>query len=198
MPPICAVLRAATVLAVAMVLTQSAAWARGRPMSAAEKQEMEQRQIAQAELACKAGNEKGFFHALIQSAAARARFTAHVVDFIESDGRGEARSFKIAGAHYDRFPIRMVDYDWKATSPVKPGDNDEYIVMAFRKSEQNRISVEWTRVHYRGAGDGDGRGNPYDLDGKPYNPARPGHGRIVLLPKEGCWEIAADIRNLKR
>lgn len=173
--------------------------ARGPRMSEAEKRQFEQQQIEQAAQACKTSDEKAFFGLMVQSEAVRRRFTGQTVDYAEIDAKGNAHRTPIARDAYDRFPLRMVDFQWRSAFPLKPGDDQEHVVTVISTDPSGQIVVEWTRVHFRAPFVGEENlGTPYDLDGRRYNPARPGHGQLLLLRVEDCWQLAADIRRTRR
>ena len=182
-----------------LLLSADPLWARGPRMSESEKLQFEQLRVQQAEQACKESNYKAFFSLMVQSEVVRRKFTAEKVEYSEIGARGSTRNTVIARLDYDRFPIRMLDYQWRSARPLKPGDDQEQIVAELSTDQSGRVTVEWTRVHYRAPLKGEGSlGTPYDLDGKRYNAARPGHGRLVLSPAGNCWQLSADIRRASR
>ncbi|BBU63819.1 hypothetical protein MSC49_37540 (plasmid) [Methylosinus sp. C49] len=157
--------------------------------------EWEQLQLEQATLACQSRNYRKLFEAMIQSAAVRKKYAAPQIDYEERRKKSETLKSEIPKERYDKFPIQMFDFYWKTTVPAKPGDKDEYVMMEFNQSQNNQISVDWTRVHYRGPHVGEeSLGTAYDLDGKPYRPGRRVDGQLLLYPTKDCWVLVADIR----
>lgn len=187
--------RLLVVLALPQIL--SAEPARGgaeNPLAERDRQELEQ-----ATLACQSRSYKELFWAMIRSAAVRKKFAAPQIDYEERGENSEMRKSAIPRESYDKFPIQMFDFYWKSTVPARPGDKDEYVMMEFDQSQSNQISVDWTRVHYRGrSAGGDDLGTPFDLDGKPYRPGRRVDGQLLLYPTNDCWELVADIRYRRR
>lgn len=189
----------ATLGLLAVLLSAEPLSARGPRMSEAEKRNFEQQQVSQAQQACKNSDYKAFFGLMVQSEAVRRHFTAEKVEYAEVDARGAGRSTFILREAYDRFPIRMVDFQWRSARPLRPGDTDEHVITVMTRSSTNHVAIEWTRVHYRAPFKGEeSLGTPYDLDGKRYNAERPGHGKLLLLPVGDCWQLSADIRRTAR
>lgn len=188
-------LRLLVALALPHILSAEPAWGGAeKPLA-----EWERQQLEQAALACQSRSYKELFWAMIQSVAVREKYAAPQIDYEERGENSEMRKSAIPKESYDKFPIQMFDFYWKATVPAKPGDKDEYVVMEFNQSQSNQISVDWTRVHYRGqSAGGDDLGTPFDLDGKPYRPGRRVDGRLLLYPTKDCWELVADIRYRRR
>lgn len=171
------------------------ALARGPKMSEEERQRFEAQQVEQAALACKGADHRAFVNLFIQSQAVRRAFTMERVDYAEAGGAAAA----IPRTAYDRFPIRMVDFQWRPAAPLKRGDQDEHILTTLSLTKANSILVEWTRVHYRAPFSGEENlGTPYDVEGKRYDPQRPGHGTLLFLAKDGCWFLAGDTRRSRR
>lgn len=178
-----------------LVLGAHLAWARGPKMSEEERRRFAAQQVEQAVLACKAGDYRAFFNLVVQSQAVRNSFTADMVDFAEAGGPATP----IPRAAYDRFPIRMVDFQWRSAAPLRNGDKDEHILTTLSLTKANSIVAEWTRVHYRPPFSGEENlGTPYDVDGKRYDAHRPGHGTLLFLAKDGCWYLAGDTRRGRR
>lgn len=182
-------------LALPQILSAELAWGGVEPpLPERDRQELEQ-----ATLACQSRSYKELFWAMIRSAAVREKYAAPQIGYEEHGENSAMRKSAIPKESYDKFPIQMFDFYWKAIVPAKPGDKDEYVVMEFNQSQSNQISVEWTRVHYRGPYVGEENlGTPYDLNGKPYRPGRRVDGRLLLYPTKDCWELVADIRYSKR
>ncbi|MBG0808375.1 hypothetical protein IY145_03170 [Methylosinus sp. H3A] len=160
--------------------------------------ELEQHELEQAALACRSRSYKELFTTMIRSAAVRKKYAAPQIDYEERSKKNETRKSAIPKESYDKFPIQMFDFYWKTTVPAKPGDKEEYVMIEFDQNQSNQISVEWTRVHYRGPYVGEEiLGTAYDLDGKPYRRGRRVDGRLLLDPTKDCWELVADIRYVK-
>lgn len=151
--------------------------------------------LQSAATACRSGDVKAFVDAFIQFAAVQRKYTARVVEY-SVKGSGPARVEHVPAEAYDRFPIRMVDYYRKPVRPLRPGDDDEHIKIAVNQSQTNRISVEWTRVHYDGRSEGgDDLGNPFTLDGAAYDSSAPPDGQLLFAPTDTCWELVHDARD---
>jgi hypothetical protein len=182
-----------------MAAASQPASARGPSLSKEERRIFDEQQVEQADLACKASDHRAFFSLVVQSKVVRRKFTDETVEYAEVDAKGAGPTKQIAREAYDRFPIRMVDFQWKSAAPQKRGDADEYVLTEIDLSQTNRIAVEWTRVHYLAPFVGEEHlGTPYDLDGKRYDRGRPGHGTLLFVPRNGCWYLAADIRRTTR
>ncbi|MDJ0450803.1 hypothetical protein [Methylocystis sp. JR02] len=182
-------------LALPQILSAGPAWGGAENPIA----ELEQHELEQATLACQSRSYKELFWAMIRSAAVRKKYTAPQIDYAERGENSEMRKSAIPKESYDKFPIQTFDFYWKSTVPAKHGDKDEYVMMEFNQSQSNQISVDWTRVHYRGPYVGEeSLGTAYDLDGKPYRPGRRVDGRLLLDPTKDCWELVADIRYSRR
>lgn len=182
-------------LALPQILSAEPAWGGAeKPLA-----EWERQQLEQAALACQSRSYKELFWAMIRSAAVRKRYAAPQIDYEERGEKSDTRKSAIAKESYDKFPIQMFNFYWKTTVSAKPGDKDEYVMMEFDQSQSNQISVDWTRVHYRGPYVGEENlGTAYDLDGKPYRPGRRVDGRLLLYPTKDCWGLVADIRYRRR
>lgn len=153
--------------------------------------------------ACKAEDYRAFVDAVIASPAVRRKYSAATIDVARFDASRspyrllEAR--KVAAAEYRDFPIRMVDHYRKSVVPLRPGDTNEHVILEFNQSQDNRISVEWTRVHYDGKSDGgDDLGRAFGLDGQPYEAGGRTDGQLLLYPTATCWELVADNRYAHR
>lgn len=183
--------RSLLTMALLQVLSAGQAWAGAeKPLTELERHELEQ-----STLACQSQDYKNLFQAMIRSTAVQKKYTASQIDYEESDGKGGGKKRRISKDSYDKFPIQMFDFYWKTTVPAKAGDKDEYVMMEFNQSQSNQISVEWTRVHFRGqSAGGDDLGKPFDLDGKPYLPGSRADGQLLLYPTKDCWELVSDIR----
>lgn len=153
--------------------------------------------LAQAQAACRDGDAASFFDSFIQSAAVRSRYSAPVITrSVFGPGGKVIRSDEMAQAHYTAFPIQMVDYYRKPVKPARPGDDGEYVEIDLNQSQSNRISVEWTRVHYDGKSEGgDDLGAPFTLDGQPYSKgSSAADGQLLFEPFGDCWRLTADVR----
>jgi hypothetical protein len=162
--------------------------------------------LASAAKACRSPGADGyaaFFEAFARSDAVRKKYAASTVNLIQSDPvtgrqtqrRADGRAYVDGRADWE-FPIQIVDYDYKPTQPVRPGDEDEHVKLEINQSQSNQISVEWTRVRYDGLSDGsDDLGAAFDLDGRPYDRARGADGQLLFEPRDTCWALVADIRH---
>lgn len=155
--------------------------------------------LESAAKACRSPGTDGyttFFEAFARSDAVRKKYAARTINLIQSDPvTGRRTQRRVDGRAYREFPIQIVDYDYKTAQPLRPGDDDEYVKLEINQSQSNQISVEWTRVRYDGLSDGgDDRGAAFDLDGRPYDPARRTDGQLLFEPTDTCWALVADIR----
>ena len=157
--------------------------------------------LGAADAACRAGDANGFFEAFVQSDAVRNRYSA--ADIVYSV-RAIAPAFRTiseeripTAAYHHKFPIRMEDYYYKSTQPIRPGDKDEYVMPEINQSQSNQLSVEWTRVHFDGQSEGgDDLGKAFTLDGKPYEKGSPNtDGQLLFEPTANCWKLVSDIRH---
>lgn len=151
-----------------------------------------------AQNACKARDYRAFFDAFANSKAVRRKYSAAKVRYAVLGPRGEkisTRNFDVA--NYPNFPVKMEDYYYKPVKPARAGDADEYLDLQFNQSQNDDISVEWSRIHYDGQSDGgDDLGNPLDANGKPIpNGMHPdAEGQLLFRPTSDCWELSDDIR----
>jgi len=158
--------------------------------------ESDRMQLSTAASACKAGDPKAFFDSFIQSAAVQRKYTAPMIDVsLHGADHKLISKQRVAAASYRDFPIMMQDYYRKPTTPLRAGDQDEYVEIEVNQSQTNRISVEWARVHYDGKSEGgDDLGNALNADGTAYERGQPGDGQLLFAPTADCWQLVADIR----
>lgn len=154
--------------------------------------------------ACRTGDAKGFLDAFVRSGAVRNRYSAADIAY---SVRAIVPAFRIvseeripAAAYHHKFPIRMEDYYYKSTLPIRLGDKDEYVMLEINQSQSNQLSVEWTRVHFDGQSEGgDDLGKAYTLDGAPYEKGSPNtDGQLLFEPTANCWQLVSDIRHQSR
>ena len=124
--------------------------------------------LDQAENACMNGDYRTFFNAFAQSAAVREKYSAARITRSVLNAHGKVISSQtLRPEEYRTFPVLLIDYDYKPAKPSRAGDAEEYLDLQFNQSQNNDISVEWSRIHYDGqSAGGDDRGNPLDADGK--------------------------------
>ena len=173
------------------------------PAAASARDETDKIMLASAATACEAEDYKAFFDAMISSAAVRRKYSAATMAFGRFDASrtpyAPIEEKKIAAADYRAFPIKMVDHYRQSTFPVRAGDKDEHVILAFNQSQSNQISVEWTRVHYDGKSTGgDDLGQAFVLGGQPYKADGRTDGQLLLYPTATCWELVADNRYERR
>lgn len=172
--------------------------ARGPQMSEDERRAFEARQVEEAKLACRSNDANAFFGLMVQSPAVRRAFTADRIEYSELDAKGAGKTTLVPREAYDRFPIQMVDFMWKAAQPLLRG-RDEHVVMELNVSQTNDIAVEWTRVIYGPPYDGEeSLGTARDLDGRVHDASGPTDGTLLLEPRNGCWYLVADTRRVRR
>ncbi len=172
--------------------------ARGPQMSEGERRAFEARQVEEAKLACRSNDARAFFGLMVQSPAVRRTFTAEKVEVSELDAEGAGKTTQVPREAYDRFPIRMVDFMWKAAQPLLRG-RDEHVVTELNVSQTNRIAVDWTRVIYGPPYDGEeSLGTARDLDGRLHDGSRPADGTLLFEPRDGCWSLVGDVRRVRR
>jgi hypothetical protein len=151
-----------------------------------------------AEKACQAeggGNPSQFLDAFARSAAVRRKYLAPSIKYrIFAEGGPIAEQI-VTADHYDRFPIKIVDYYRRPVRPSPTGQDDEYVEVEFNRSQSNHLSVDWTIVRYVGQSDGgDDLGQPVDLKGNPYDPVGRKSGQLLFNHKGDCWQLVADHR----
>jgi len=141
--------------------------------------------------ACAAQDPKAFVHAFIASPAVRKKYSAPQIALVRygKDGKVIA-SNKVAAAAYTRFPIRQLDYYFKAAA------SEEYVELEINQSQSNQIAADWTRVRYDGKSEGgDDLGKAFTLDGKPYQVGSSRtDGQLLFEPTASCWQLTGDIR----
>lgn len=172
--------------------------ARGPQMSEDERRAYDARQVEGAKLACRSNDANAFFALMVQSPAVRRAFTAEKVEYSELDTKGVGKTTLVPREAYDRFPIRMVDFMWKAAQPLLRG-RDEHVVMELNVSQNNDLAVDWTRVIYGPPYDGEENlGTARDLDGRLHDASTPTDGTLLFQPRNGCWVLVADTRRVRR
>lgn len=160
--------------------------------------ESDRNALDMASNACKAQDYRTFFNAFANSKAVRQKYSASQIRYAVLGPRGEKiseRSFDAAS--YPSFPVKMLDYYYKPVKPARAGDEDEYLDLQFNQSQNNDVSVEWSRIHYDGQSDGgDDLGNPLDASGKPIPKGshQDPEGQLLFHPTADCWELSEDIR----
>lgn len=148
--------------------------------------------------ACKAGDYRTFFDAFVKSQAVRRKYSVAKIQYAVLGPQGgviSKRSFDRAG--YPNFPVIMEDYSYRPLKPARAGDAGEYLDLEFNQSQNNDISVEWSRIHYIGPPTGEeDLGTPVDASGKPIpNGTHPdAEGQLLFRPTADCWEFSEDIR----
>ncbi len=151
-----------------------------------------------ADRACKAEDFKAFFDVFIVSKSVRQKYSASQIRYAVLGPHGEKISERtFDAASYSSFPVKMLDYYYKPVKPARAGDEDEYLDLQFNQSQNNDVSVEWSRVHYDGQSDGgDDLGNPLDANGKPIPKGahQDPEGQLLFHPAADCWELSEDIR----
>lgn len=148
--------------------------------------------------ACKSQDYRTFFNAFASSKAVRQKYSAAKVRYAVLGPRGQKISERtFDAASYPNFPVEMGEYYYKPVKPARAGDADEYLDLQFNQSQNNDLSVEWSRVHYDGQSDGgDDLGNPLDANGKliPKGTHLDPEGQLLFHPTADCWELSEDIR----
>lgn len=148
--------------------------------------------------ACKSGDYRTFFNSFANSKAVRQKYSAATVRYAVLGPHGERiseRSF--AAASYPNFPVKMEDYYYRPVKPARAGDAGEYLDLQFNQSQNNDISVEWSRIHYDGKSEGgDDLGNPLDASGRPIpnGTHQDAEGQLLFRPTADCWKFSEDIR----
>jgi len=148
--------------------------------------------------ACKANDYRTFFDAFVKSKAVRQKYSAAKVQYAVLGSQGAVVSKQsFDSADYPNFPVRMEDYAYRPVKPTRAGDASEYLDLEFNQSQNNDISVEWSRIHYVGPPTGEeDLGTPVDASGKPIpNGTHPdAEGQLLFRPTADCWEFSEDIR----
>ncbi|MBN9548569.1 MAG: hypothetical protein J0H31_06715 [Alphaproteobacteria bacterium] len=181
-----------------MKLAQSAEAASSESAATQALGESDRIALDLAQNACKARDYRAFFDSFANSKAVRRKYSAAKVRHAVLGPRGEKISTRtFDAASYPNFPVKMEDYYYKPVKPARAGDADEYLDLQFNQSQDNDISVEWSRIHYDGQSDGgDDLGNPLDANGKPIpNGMHPdAEGQLLFRPTADCWEFSEDVR----
>jgi hypothetical protein len=148
--------------------------------------------------ACKASDYRTFFDSFVKSKAVRLKYSAATVQYTVLGSQGAVISKQsFDGAGYPNFPVRMEDYSYRPVKPVRAGDTNEYLDLQFNQSQNNDISIEWSRIHYVGPPTAEeDLGTPTDANGKPIpNGTHPdAEGQLLFRPTADCWEFSEDIR----
>lgn len=160
--------------------------------------ESDRNALEMASNACKSQDYRTFFNAFASSKAVRQKYSAVKVRYAVLGPHGEKISERtFDAASYPNFPVKMSDYYYKPVKPARAGDADEYLDLQFNQSQNNDLSVEWSRVHYDGRSDGgDDLGNPLDANGKPIPKGThlDPEGQLLFHSTADCWELSEDIR----
>lgn len=158
--------------------------------------------LTMAKDACKNGDYRAFFDAFAKSSTVRQKYSAAKIQTALLGPHGKPISTRtIDAASYTDFPVKMEDYYYKPRKPARAGDTGEYLDLEFNQSQNNDISVEWSRVHFDGqSSGGDDLGNPLDAKGKPIPAGThpPAEGQLLFRPTADCWVFAEDIRWQRR
>lgn len=154
--------------------------------------------LEQAKRACENRDFKGLFTAMAVSDAVRQQYSASAIEVSELDAVGKPLSTRqISSGAYNQFPVKLVDYYYKPTAPLRAGDEDEYLDIQFNQSQNDDFAVDWARVHYDGQSQGgDDLGNILGPDGRPL-PAGThpdADGQLLFRPVGDCWQLSEDIR----
>lgn len=147
--------------------------------------------------ACRTGDYRTFFDAFARSKAVRRKYSAAKVQYAVWGAGAALSQQSFDGAGYPNFPVRMEDYAYRPVEPARAGDAGEYLDLQFNQSQNNDISVEWSRIHYVGPPTGEeDLGTPIDANGKPIpNGSYPdAEGQLLFRPTADCWEFSEDIR----
>jgi len=192
--------KSAAIVEPGMRYSNPALLVRKSPSAAARLSESDRNQLSNAASACRASDARGFLTAFASSSAVRRKYSAPVIKYSVTQTVPTYRVLmqdRIPAARYSAFPIQMEDYYYKSAHPIRPGDRGEYIEFELNQSQNDQISVEWTRVHYDGNSDGgDDLGNAFTLDGKPYKAGgMNSDGQLLFYPTADCWQLVEDIRN---
>jgi hypothetical protein len=158
--------------------------------------ETDHRVLEDAAAACKDRDGQAFSDAFIQSAAVRRKYSAPMITLaLETQDNKRLRQANIAKSEYKDFPIMTVDYYRKPARPLRAVDDDEYVEVSVYQSHRKQLAIGWIRVRYDGKSEGgEGLGNAFTLDGKPYDPAGPLDGQLLFRLTSECWELVSDIR----
>lgn len=158
--------------------------------------------LTMAKDACKNGDYRTFFDAFAKSPSVRQKYSAAKIQSAWLGTRGETLSKRdIDAASYTDFPVKLEDYYYKPRKPTRVGDVDEYLDLEFNQSQNNDISVEWSRIHYdRRSAVGDDLGIPLDAKGKsiPLGTHPQAEGQLLFRPTADCWVFSEDIRWQRR
>jgi len=148
--------------------------------------------------ACKANDYRTFFDSFVKSKAVRQKYSAATVQYAVLGSQGAVISKQsFDGAGYPNFPVRMEDYSYRPIKPARASDTNEYLDLQFNQSQNNDISIEWSRIHYVGPPTGEeDLGTPTDVNGKPIpNGTHPdAEGQLLFRPTADCWEFSEDVR----
>lgn len=154
--------------------------------------------LTMAKEACKKRDYRAFFDAFARSKSVRQKYTAPTIQSALLGPHGEIISTRsVDAARYTAFPVRMEGFSYKPRQPARAGDTGEDLYLEFNQSQNNEISVDWSRINRDTPAEGeDAPGNPGDGRGKPTLSGKGPEvaGQLLFYPSADCWVFAEDIR----
>jgi hypothetical protein len=169
------------------------------PSPAESLSESDQILMGMMENACQTRDYHAFFEVIARSEVIRRKYTAAKVEVSEVHPGDKAMVRQVPGAEYADFPVTLRDYTYVPAPAVAGNDPDMGLMLEFNQASDERVAVEWTRVHYvQPTGEGDELGTPMHLDGTPWVSGDMSDGTLLIYPTETCFELVADTRYLSK
>ncbi len=167
------------------------------PAPAENLSESDQILMGMMQSACQSRDYHAFFEVIARSEPIRRKYTAAKIEYSEVHPGDKAMVRRVPRAEYADFPIMLRDYTYVPAPAVAGSDPDMGLMLEFNQASDERVAVEWTRVHYtQPEGEGDELGTPMHLDGAPWVSGDQADGTLLIYPTETCFELVADTRYL--
>lgn len=138
--------------------------------------ETDQLMLEQAQNACRNSDFKSFFEALLRSKPVRLRYFEKPI----------TTETGIRSVDDYAFPFEIVDYNYVTSTSRRKGPAEwEYVKLEYNEAQDERYSVDWTRIDFGANGNDEGE---TPEDDKEYGPP----GRLLFYPTNECWTLIED------
>lgn len=169
------------------------------PASAENLSESDQILMGMMENACQTRDYHAFFEVIARSDLIRRKYTAAKVEVSEIHPGDKAMVRQVPRAEYAGFPVTLRDYTYVPAPAIAGNDQDMALMLEFNQAGDERVAVDWTRVHYvQPEGGGEEVGTPMNLDGTPWLSGDMADGTLLIYPTDTCFELVADTRYLPK
>ena len=161
--------------------------------------ESDQILMGMMENACQTRDYRTFFEVIARSDLIRRKYSAATVEVSEVHPGDKAMVRQVPGAEYAGFPVTLRDYTYVPVPAIAAGDQDMALVVEFNQAGDERVAVDWTRVHYvQPEGSEEELGTPIHLDGTPWASGDKVDGTLLIYPTDTCFELVADTRYMPK